>query len=398
MLNFDVNSGRLCWPQKAMAFADLAYHYAVSGGCEGGGTFADTGLTDRSCRQEGGETVVKGRFDGAQIELVQVFREAGNCLEETIALKNAGAEPVTLSRIEIGLVADMTDRPDWRLCAIPFRVQLDGSVHDYSTEALMSGAFGNATYSDKTRPEPPLADEGCLRSEAWAWWDGERGLVIIKYNNEAIELSVACPQEQEGIWMLRFGGAGFSLYGEPSAARRLGPGEQVTFGTTLYVPFEGGLREAFGRYRGFLDSKGHTFPEDYNPPVNWNELYDVGWYHSDAEQLKKHYTRDVLLAEARKAKACGCELLYLDPGWEVAEGTTLWDESRLEPVSEFARTLKNEYGLDLGYRTILRCYTDHWRHEYLLKHPDKAPAPLAWQGSQLWELCLCNPEFRQEKL
>ncbi|PKO23861.1 MAG: hypothetical protein CVU38_01955, partial [Chloroflexi bacterium HGW-Chloroflexi-1] len=309
---------------------------------------------------------------------------------------------MTLDRIEIGFVADLKRRPDWRLCAIPFRVQLDGSVHDYSTEALVKGEFRNAVYADKTRPEPPLMEHGCLHSEAWAWGTGDRGLVAIKYNHTAIELAVACPWNQDGESALRFGGAGFCLYGEPSTARYLAPGDEVAFGTTLYVPFEGGLNQAFARYRDFLDSKGHTFSEDYNPPVNWNVLYDVGWYHSDAEELKKHYTRETILQEAEKAQECGCELLYLDPGWEVVEGATLWDESRLGTVSDLVKILKKEYGLDLGYRTILRCYRDHWPHEYLIKHhPDRDVGAVPYGGSplsQLWELCLCNPQFWQEKL
>jgi len=397
MLILDANTGRLYSPKMDAAFADRPYQYALSGSA-GGESFSDVGLTERTCKRNGGETVVTGRFAKANVALVQAFSELERHLEETITLKNTGTEPVVINDVEIGFVADITDRPDWRLCAIPFRVQLDGSVHDYSTEALINGEFSNAVYSDRTRPEPPLTEEGRLRSEAWAWWNGERGLVIIKYNNEAIELSVASPRKQGGKRELRFGGAGFCLYGEPSTARNLAQGEQVTFGTTLYVPFEGGLNQAFECYRDFLDSKGHTFPEDYNPPVNWNELYDIGWYHSNKKYLKERYTREVLLREAEKAKECSCELLYLDPGWEVVEGTTLWDESRLGTVPDLVRTLKEEYGLDLGYRTILRCYREHWQNEYLVKHPDREQGPVRWPGQKMWEPCLCYPKFQQEKL
>jgi len=380
-------------------FADRPYHYALFGGIDGGERFSDIGLVEKNCQQKQNETIATGRFARSHILLTQVFRQVGKHWEETITFKNAHTQAVTLDRIEIGFVADLKRRPDWRLCAIPFRVQLDGSVHDYSTEALTKGEFRNAVYSDNSRPEPPLMEHGCLRSEAWAWGTGDRGLVVIKYNHTAIELSVACPWNQDGESSLRFGGAGFCLYGEPSTARYLAPGDEVTFGTTLYVPFEGGLNQAFACYRDFLDSKGHTFPEDYNPPVSWNVLYDVGWHHSDAEKLRKHYTSETILQEAKKAKECGCELLYLDPGWEVAEGTTLWDESRLGTVSDLVKILKEEYGLDLGYRTILRCYRDHWPHEYLIKHhPDRDVGAVPSGGVQLWEPCLCNPKFWQEKL
>ncbi len=398
MLITKAETGRLHSPEMGMDFADRPYHYALSGRVGAGALVSDCGLAEKACQEHGGKTTVTGRFANTGIELLQVFRPVGEHLEETISLKNPNAEPVTLSRLELGFVAEIGHRTGWRLCAIPFRVQLDGSVHDYSNDDLIQGEFSNATYTDTTRPEPPLADEGCLRSEAWAWGTGERGLVVIKYNPEDIELSVACPWEEEGERLLRFGGAGFSLYGEPSSARRLEPGQQVAFGKTIYAPYEGGLNRAFLCYRDFLDSQGHTFPEDYNPPVNWNELYDVGWYHSDAEQLKKNYTREALLREAEKARACGCELLYLDPGWEVAEGTTLWDESRLGTVAEMVQTLKEQYGLDLGYRTVVHCYTDYWPHEYLVRHPDREPGPVPWYGASLWEVCLCNRKFWQEKL
>jgi hypothetical protein len=401
-LKLDIETGQLYCPQTGVDFADRPYHYSLSGAIDDGKSFNNVTLSDKTCTCKNNETIVKGRFADLQIELSQLFRQVDGHLEETITLKNTHTQPITLNKIELGFVADITNRPDWRLCAIPFRVQLDGSVHDYTTEELNSGKFHNAVYSDKTRPEPPLTEEGILRSEAWAWWNGKQGLAIIKYNNEAIELSIACPQKQDNEFSLRFGGAGFCLYGEPSTARHLAPGEQITFGTTLYVPFEGSLNKAFGCYRDFLDSKGHTFPADYNPPVNWNELYDIGWYHSDAEKLKKYYTREAILHEAQKAKACGCELLYLDPGWEIAEGTTLWDESRLGTVSDLIKTLKEEYGLDLGYRTVLRCYVEHWPNEYLVKHHATEtefpnPGPVLW-GGLVWDICLCNPTFWQEKL
>lgn len=399
MVKFDVNTGRLFSEELNLEFADRKYHYALSGLKENGEKFSDSDLSDKKCLPSKNKVVVTGRFANAEIELLQVFRQKDKILEETITLKNVGAGSLTLDRVEMGFIADITHRPGWRLCAIPFRVQLDGSVHDYDTEALVDGRFQNAVYSDKSRPEPCLTEGGALRSEAWAWGPSDKGLVIIKYNNDAIELSVASPQRQGDKTLLRFGGAGFCLYGEPSTGRQIAPGKNITFGTTTYITFEGGLSWAFYCYRNFLDEKGHGFPRDYNPPVNWNELYDVGWYHSDQGLLAKYYTREALLKEAEKAKACGCELLYLDPGWEVAEGMTLWDESRLGPVSEFVKILESKFGLGLGYRTILRCYRDYWPHQYLVKHsPDTSASLVPYGDQKLEEPCLCNPQFWQEKL
>ena len=399
MVKFDVNTGRLFSKELKLEFADRQYHYALSGFKENGEKFSDSGLADKKCLPSKNKVIVTGRLANAEIELLQVFQQKDKILEETITLKNVGAGSLTLDRVEMGFIADITHRPGWRLCAIPFRVQLDGSVHDYDTEALVNGRFQNAVYSDKSRPEPFLTEGGALRSEAWAWGTSDKGLVIVKYNNDAIELSVSGPQRQGDKTLLRFGGVGFCLYGEPSTGRQIAPGKNITFGTTTYITFEGGLSWAFYCYRNFLDEKGHGFPRDYDPPVNWNELYDVGWYHSDQGLLAKYYTREALLKEAEKAKACGCELLYLDPGWEVAEGLTLWDEARLGPVSEFVKILESKFGLGLGYRTILRCYRDYWPHKYLVQHsPDASASLVTWGEQKLGEPCLCNPQFWEEKL
>ena len=393
-ISLNPNTGKLHSPRAGLVFAEGPYRYSLAGTIDGGQGFKDAVLKQRKTTTTGNETVVTGLFPGANVELTQVFRRIGDQIEETITLKNANSQAVNLDDIRFGFVADITDRPDWRLCAVPFRVQQDASTHDYSTDDLKKGNYKNAVYVNKTVRAPRLTEEGRLRSEAWIWWDGTKGLTVIKYNNEAIELSVAFPEAGQDKATLQFGGVGYSLYGEPSTARRLEPGQQITFGTTVYGPFEGTLAKGYSLYRDYLDSKGHKFPPDYNPPVNWNELYDIGWYQMDAAKRTKYYTRKAILEEARKAKESGCELLYLDPGWEVAEGTTLWDSTRLGSVSSLIKTLKDDYGLDLGYRTILKCYVDHWPHKYLLKHADDEPVP---EKVNYWELCLSNPEFCQGK-
>ena len=404
MIDFQVESGKLSCQAEGLIFADQAYRYGLSGSVRGGITFANDELIERDCRHDGPDVTVKGRFAQAGIELQQVFHAEQAYLDEVVTLRNVSEQSVELESLEIGFVASLENRPGWRLCAIPFRVQLDGTVHDYPVEVLIGGDFGNATYTDPNRLEPDVIDEGYLRSEAWAWFNGESGLAIMKYNNAAIELSVAAPKTDDGGSTLRFGGVGFSLYGEPSTGRHLLPGEQITFGVTRYMFFEGGLNQAFSCYRDWIDSKGHGFCDDYNPPVNWNELYDLGWHHNDMTELKKLYTRENLLREAEKAVACGCELLYLDPGWEVIEGTTQWDESRLGPVTELVETLKKDYGLKLGYRTILRCFEEYWPEEYLVKHADRTKGPLLVKDSETGqvghfrEVCLCNDAFFQEKL
>lgn len=397
MLKVDLETGHLWCPERGAVFADRPYVYSLCGRV-GAQELSSVKLSGRKITTHGDEIVVRGVFEELQIELQQCFHISGDGLEESLVLKNLNSRPVTLSDIGIGFAADIGSRPDWRLCAIPFRVQLNGSKHDYSVADLAAGNFRNEVCRDKTRPEPPCVEEGRLRSEAWAWWANGHGLLVAKYNNSAIELSVAAPFTEGGQSLLRFGGVGTCLYGEPSKGHCLAPQESFTFGTTHYLYVEGSVENVFIRYRELLDRHGHGFPADYDPPINWNELYDIGWLHSNPEELKVRYTRDTLLREAEKAKACGCELLYLDPGWEVAEGTTLWDESRLGPVQDLVALLKKDYGLQLGFRTILRCYQEHWNRRHMVQHLATAKAPIKWLDQQLWELCLCDRSLWEQKL
>jgi hypothetical protein len=384
---------------KGTVLADRPYVYRLTGQV-GSVTRKKTEMTGRTLAKRGQTTTITGRFESLNLQMKQVFKACEDHVEETIHLTNCNSEPMTLKTIEMGFAVSLTNRPTNRLCAIPFCVQLDGSRHNYSTADLGSGNFHNAVYSDSSRPEPPLNEKGRLRSEAWAWWQDGEGVLVIKYNNENVELSVAEPFEDHGEMCLRFGGVGTCLYGEPDAGHHLLPAQTFTFGTTFYYPITGPIENAFYQYRDFLDARGHGFPTDYNPPVHWNELYDIGWFHSNAELLKQNYNRETLLKEAALARDCYCESLYLDPGWEVAEGWTMWDESRLGEVHDFIETLRKDYGLNLAFRSVLRCYQDRWPVSDLIQHADRSQGPLpnSNDGQSLWELCLCNKKLWQEKL
>lgn len=382
------------------AAADAPYRYHVVAKVGDRKLIGVFGLKNKRIDESPDATIVTTSFGDLPLEVRRTYREVDGALAETISITNTGNQRIFIDQIELGFTANLSKRSSWRLCAIPFRVQLDGSVHDYSAQDLMDGKIKNAVMIDETRKfMPPLTEDGIARSEAWAWHDGDRGLVIIKYSNEHIELSVASIIREGREPLLKFGGVGFSLFGEPTGARSLAPAQTFKFGSTTYVRYEGPVSRAYEIYRDFLDARGHTFPSDYNPPVNWNELYDLGWHHSKQEELKKFYTREALLDEAAKAREAGCELLYLDPGWEVCEGTTTWDEARLGTVKSLVQTL-GEHGLGLGYRTILRTYQDHWPHEWLIQHtPEPKPyEPVPFGDQHFWEPCLCCETFWKEKL
>lgn len=158
MVKPDISTGKLFSTKTGMVFADRGYYYGLVGRAGKGQRFDSTILAEKKCRLKKGTITISGYLLNGHIRLYQVFQQKDDHLEETIMLKNIGAEAVEIDNLKLGFVADLTIRPKWRLCAIPFRIQLDGSMHDYSTEALINSKFGNAVYTDKTRPEPSLVD------------------------------------------------------------------------------------------------------------------------------------------------------------------------------------------------------------------------------------------------
>jgi hypothetical protein len=354
------------------------------------------GLKDARIRAHKSDAEITGDLGGSGMRVIQEFLLARNApfLEERLTLENRSGKPVDLADLAFGLRKQLgADAKTLRWVAVPYRRQVDGKLHDYGTDDLLTGRFANSSWrNDASVADQELSDDGKLRSEAWAWSDGQHGLLIAKYNPEMIEYSIASVEKDgEQAW-LRFGGVGLALYREPRPATHLPPGGKITFGRTRYTAFEGDWPRGYAVYRTFLNEQGHGLPRDYAPPLNWNELFDVGWYHSNREQLRQHYTREALFQEAAKARDLGCDLLYLDPGWEICEGTTLWDEERLGSVADFAHQLRERFGLKLGYRTIGRVYRDEFPKAWYLRRegqtgdyqmprpqsgPPAEPAPLA---------------------
>ena len=92
-------------------------------------------------------------------------------------------------------------------------------------------------------------------------------------------------------------------------------------------------------FRAMLDELGCRFPKDYNPPVHWEQLYDMAGAWDD--RLHR-YTKANVEREAAKGRAYRCEAIYLDPGWDTDFGTFLWGEKWLGPrnvVEEMRRNM-----------------------------------------------------------
>ena len=405
-------------------YADLDYRYHVRLKADGRDLKCEELLCEghslKSDGKGGRKLVLEGALDFGEEEVQLKVRHEfwapaeGPYFEERIVLRNCGELPCHIEDIEFGFrkglcpahgrepLKDGLD--EFRLVAVPYRRQVDGREHDYSMADVLEGRFQNSDWmNDETVLGQRPVDRHKLRSEGWAWTDGRKGLLIVKYNDEMIEYSMIRRDRYKGQECILFGGASFALYKEPRPASLLEPEGEVAFGATRYHFFEGGWKTAYYIFREFMDGKGHGLPEDYDPPVNWNELFDIGWHHSDREKLFRYYTLESLYYEARKAKGLGCELLYLDPGWEVCEGTTLWDEERLGKVEDLVKTLKERYGLELGYRTIGRVYRDEFPHGWYIRRSKEETdyiRPVRADGRPIgfWEPCTQCEAWWQEKL
>ncbi|MHB9036125.1 MAG: hypothetical protein ACYC64_05620 [Armatimonadota bacterium] len=334
--------------------------------------------------------------------------EDGEYLEEQIAVQNLSQKDLVLRGYRFGFRKRLEkperyggpkiDIEDYRLVALPFRLQPDGKKHDYQLDDLYHGRYACSEFHNVQRLVQEVVDKNRARSEGWAWTDGENGLLVIKYNPDSVEYSMLDTEHCDGETYLTFGGASPSLYNEPTEVRNLKAGAESVFGKTHYHFYEGLWRRGSYMFREYMNSQGHGLPEDYDPPVHWNELYDIGWHHNNREALAEHYTIETLEREAAKAREVGCDALYLDPGWEICEGGTQWDAERLGDVSEFVNMIGEKYDLKVAFRTIGRSYCDEYPGMYR-RRPDGSVGYYApYDQKPFYEPCICSRQYQEEKL
>ena len=151
--------------------------------------------------------------------------------------------------------------------------------------------------------------------------------------------------------VLRFGGFCYlPIEAQPSALTRIAPGQKVDLGVMRDQSIDGGYNQAAYAYRKMLDEQGCRFPASYNPPVHWEQLYDMsGAWNNRIE----NYTRACLEREAAKGVQYSCEALYLDPGWDTTFGSFLWGDKWLGPRKVFIAEMQSKYGLKVSLHTPL---------------------------------------------
>lgn len=331
--------------------------------------------------------VVTGKLGPLDVEQRFTLLENAGGFDEVIRLHNPTGKDVVMDDIRTGFSRQLTPAADpYRLVAVPYRRQANGSLHDYSMTDVAAVVRGtgkiNPTCQPAWAPRAPLVDEihRRMRSESWILTDGQNGLLVLKYNNNAIEHSAVNWIAEQN--RLIFGGCAFVLHKEPAQANRIKPGETFRFGQTRYEFYRGGWPEGYAIYKSFVNSRGHGLTKDYQPQVQWEILFDVG---------DQRWSRESVLQQAALAREVGCTRIYFDPGWQVPSGnpqsgplwgSARWDETRLGPVDQMIKLLRDSYGLELGLWTAARVVCDwQWPREYYRQIPLVAmKVPMALQG------------------
>jgi hypothetical protein len=368
-----------------MSLADGFYSYS----------FGTPVLAD--VRQEGAIVLLRGRTEyGLDISHRFTVDPAMPWIEEQIELRNSSAVTLDLHDVRAGFVLPVAFVDDkvqgpwaqFAFTAIPFRREPSGhktQYADFSLSQILTQQCSSELWSGDTTVTPSYASEG------WAWTDGRLGFLISKFSPGSLEFAIldriALPQDRVG---LRWGGIGV-YHGNPEHGAWLQPGESHRFGVTRITAFDGDRLQGFYTFRAEMERRGLGCPRDFNPPVHWNELYDnkLWWLRgegqddpqNDPKMRKKYYTLENMKEEGAKAKAIGCEALYLDPGWDTNFGSKIWDEARLTPYKSFTTMLAQDYGLKSSLHTPLSGWCDPSSYPVEAYRLDRFGKRAAWDRS-----------------
>lgn len=306
------------------------------------------GLTRARVEAAADRLTVHARLGDLAVEQTFVAPAAGDWVEEHLRLTNVGGAPVELRDLVIGLTRAAADLGADRFAAMPLRRRADRlEAQDYSTAQILTEPGWeyrhNAAFSrPKSAPAPHYFAEG------WVWAHGTELVAIYSHAAEVMRWSVVAP---EGADRLRFGGLSM-VSGQPDALASLPAGASLDLGVTRYVSLRGGWADAAAVYRAWLDSLGYRFPADFDPPVHWEQLYDM---EGDWNDRPRRYTLAKLELQAQQGVAYHTEALYLDPGWDTTFGSLLWGPWLGTPAG-FVADLAARHGL----KTSLHCPLAPW--------------------------------------
>jgi len=400
-------------------YADQDYHYRILTSSKKGSRFAyllhlnleskAKKLSSREVRMQANDTlIIEGKFEDTEILFTHEFKlgEDNGWLDEKITLSNRGKKKFRFSLINFGFKKSLFKQysgwsehlDEFTLTSIPTR-RYFGYGDDRRKETFRANDILLGAWVTKEAEMPGFCAEG------WLWGNKKGGLLTCKYNPSQMEYArfhrvpTTLPGRGAEDVDIVFGGV--SLYeGNPELATILEPNESYTFGVTRYIVYEGDYKEGYYLYRSHLDEHGHKFKQDYNPPVHWNELYNLGWvaektgFFVEGTEFEI-YTLEQLYEEAELARDIGAECLYLDPGWNIALGSSIWNEERFGSLKEFSKNIHEKYGLKLALHLMMNFEGENEPDEFYLRNK-KGVKVVSDPYTNLY--CLCaNNHWVEEK-
>lgn len=360
-------------------FCDGPYLYRIAQDVESG-TMHYKALDDITINSDNNSIMINAEIGNLNLNHEFILPNNRPIMEEQISLRNESDAIISLNEFEMGFQTIVTNEigevkrefEGDRFVAVPFRHRASdppGFIHDYSIADVVNKSGFEPRLNEFIRYKRIPSRH--RYSEGWAWMHGEYVLGIYKFNQEHMEFSTVSTQAvPEGV-VLRFGGSCMRNE-EPSVLKRISPGKTVNLGVMRYQTLKGDYTEALYALRNMLDEKGCRFPDDFNPPIHWNELYDnPEWqgvstpgqpYTPRASVRKRSYSRELIEQEAAKARDYSCESLYLDPGWDTVFGSFKWGKEWLGSQSKFVKMMKSEYGLAVSLHCPLATWMSHPRY------------------------------------
>ena len=306
---------------------------------------------------------------GIRLEHQITLAASGQVIERIALLNQAGQDQLRLDDVRFGFRKTLFDRGRWawrpqceraELVPVPLR-----RFRAQDVDHLLGGYRARDLFPSEWPGRDSLPDRS---SEAWLWAEEDGGFLVAKYAQEHAEFSLADGEHvvarrpagpvaslqldqlhSDRNLCLRHSGAGVRD-GFPEHAAELGPGQRLSFGTSAIVAYDGDWQAGYASYKQVLRERGHVTPAGYDPQVHWNELYRLGWRCGSNAPLQE---LPELFEEARRAQAAGAQTFYFDPGWDLFEGSSVWDTGRLGPIEEFIRRLRDEYGLALALHLMI---------------------------------------------
>ncbi len=375
----------------------------------------------------------KGQLDAIAVEQLFTLpnSEPGVILEQ-ITISDPTDKPLDTSTFRCGFVKHLREGETWaadaakiRFCPIPYRRETNGQMQGFALQEVAAHGMSYTGWMEPVVPTPiwgaegwvwseegpGIRDQGSVGSGQWPVGGGQSksgdanpqspipnplagrphpnplpkgegtessplpkgegtsAFLIAKHNQQGMEWSLMERLKRGTETQVRFGGAGQWKHNHPEGATRLEPGRSYRFGETRLQVVDSDWKHAYYAYRHYVESKGCRRPNDYNPPVHWNELFDNEYFgrlcglcdeyffkpnprgfckeffEKNKKLLRDYYSLDLMKAEAAKAHELGCEVLYLDPGWDTGLTQHIWDASRLGSQESFVKMIREKYGL-----------------------------------------------------